>query len=79
MTTKLFLALGISALLMVSCTKSPEALAKDYCQCKTDKGNDSNECTEMAEAHFLQLQDEPELLQKYSAAVAECITNPAAK
>lgn len=74
---KMALVVFMLVSIATSCTKSPEALAKEYCKCKQNP--EQQNCAEMAEAHFLQLQDEPELLQKYSAAVTECVITPPSK
>jgi len=51
-------------------------MADDYCAClkKYEQGKGSVEdCREMAESHFLKLQDDEEALTKYTQYIGECL------
>lgn len=61
----------------VSCKFSPETLAKDYCQCRQDVENGkkkADDCKEMAESHFLRIQDDDAALKEYTERTLDCIT-----
>ncbi len=66
----------IAVVCMASCKFSPDGLARDYCDCRVDIDNGKRtegDCAEMAESHYLKLQDDDEALKKYSAKVIDCM------
>lgn len=70
-------AVVVVAWMMSSCSYSPTQLADDYCSCmkEFEQGKaDADECREMAESHFLKLQDDDEGLNVYTQYVSDCMT-----
>lgn len=60
-----------------SCSYNPTQLADDYCACmkEFEQGKiKADECREMAESHFLKLQDDDEGLNAYTQYVSDCMT-----
>lgn len=61
-----------------SCKFNPEALAKDYCNCRADMESGKKtveDCQEMAESHYLKLQSNDEGLKMYTERVLDCISS----
>lgn len=62
---------------LYACNNNPVALAQQYCNCRgeVEAGKKAEgDCKDMAESHFLKLQDEPEQLKKYTDKVMDCIS-----
>jgi len=75
---KQVLATTLLLVLVTSCTFSPERLAKDYCNCRADveEGKKTAEdCKEMAESHFLKLQENEQDVKTYTERVLDCISS----
>lgn len=64
--------------LITSCSFNPEGLAKDYCQCRADVEagkKTAGDCKEMAESHFLKMQENEQDLKIYTEKVMDCISS----
>ena len=71
-----FLILFIPVL--ASCSSNPDDLASEYCNCRADidKGLKSEaDCASLAESHTLKLQDDTELMKRYTSKVLDCVTS----
>jgi hypothetical protein len=64
--------------LFASCSFNPEGLAKDYCKCRADVEagkKTAEDCKEMAESHFLKMQENEQDLKVYTEKVMDCISS----
>ena len=71
-----YLAFILFIVVFSSCNSNPEELAKEYCRCRADiekNKKTEKDCEEMAESHFMRLQDSDDGLAIYSSKIIECL------
>lgn len=59
-----------------SCKMSPDALSEEMCTCldEMEQGKKTQEeCSSLAESHFLRVQDDEEALNRYNEGVNTCL------
>lgn len=65
-------------LALCACKFNPERMAKDYCNCRADvEAGKKNlqECKDLAESHFLKMQENEDALKMYTEKILDCMSS----